>query len=274
MTAGRGSDTDLDTGLEALLGGAMYGRAHAEKKEILLPLLWAGARRCAETLPPLADYWRQMGFTQEEPADYTGLPYLPVSLFKEFDLATVPPDEVARTLLSSTTTGASPSRIPLDKITGKLQARALAATLKDTLGGHRRPFLVLDIPEINKPGEELTARGAAVRGIMPFASETVYALRQTQGGFALDLPAIDDFFARHRDADVLLFGFTYLVWTEFVRRLRAAGRTFAHPRLTLLHSGGWKKLTDQSVTREVFADGVAAVLGCDAARVRDFYGMV
>ncbi|PID80195.1 hypothetical protein CSB20_07940, partial [bacterium DOLZORAL124_64_63] len=137
-----------------------------------------------------------------------------------------------------------------------------------------RPFLVLDIPEINKPGEELTARGAAVRGIMPFASETVYALRQTQGGFALDLPAIDDFFARHRDADVLLFGFTYLVWTEFVRRLRAAGRTFAHPRLTLLHSGGWKKLTDQSVTREVFADGVAAVLGCDAARVRDFYGMV
>lgn len=260
--------------LEDLLVGEMYAATHEAKREALLPLLWQRARDCAIALPDFSRYWRQMGFTEEQPEDYDALPYLPVSLFKDFDLATVAGGDVVRTLLSSATTGAHPSRIPLDKSTSKLQVRGLAAILKDVLGSRRRPFLVLDVPEINQPGEELTARGAAVRGIMPFASETVYALRREGAGFALDLPALEDFFSRHEEAEVLVFGFTYLVWTEVVQALRRAGRRFQHPRLTLLHSGGWKKLTAEQVDRRVFGEGVAEVLGCDPGQVRDFYGMV
>ncbi len=260
--------------LEALLKEELFTRDQAAKREVLLPLLWQRARQCAEALPPFAEYWREMGFPTEAPADYDQLPYLPVSLFKEFDLATVPREQIVRTLLSSATTGASPSRIPLDKATGKLQTRGLAAILKDTLGGHRRPFLVLDIPEINQPGEQLTARGAAVRGIMPFASETVYALKKDGAGFALDLPVIEDFFTRHAADEVLVFGFTYIVWTEVVQALRRSGRRFEHAKLTLLHSGGWKKLTAERVDKDVFGAGVAEVLGCEPTQVRDFYGMI
>jgi len=39
------------------------------------------------------------------------------------------------------------------------------------------------------------------------------------------------------------------------------------------NSGGWKRLERQAVTREVFAEGVAAAFGCASNRVIDFYGM-
>ena len=154
--------------LDSLLTGPQFARTWADKRDLLLPLLNSQAQRCAEAHAGLAKYHREMKF-DESPADYDQLPYLPVSMFKECDLATVPADQISRTLLSSATTGSQPSRVPLDKVTGKRQARGLAAILQDVLGSHRRPFLVLDVPEINQPGAQLTARGAAARGIMPFA---------------------------------------------------------------------------------------------------------
>ena len=260
--------------LDDLVAGLQFSLTYADKRDLLLPLLTGRAVSSAEGNAAVARYQRALGFAPEQVDDYDRLPALPVAMFKEFDLATVPPKAVARTLLSSATTGQQPSRVPLDKVTGKRQARGLAAILKDELGGSRRPFLVLDVPQINEPGAELAARGAAVRGIMPFATETVYALRREGSGFALDRAALEGFFAGNAGREVLVFGFTYLVWTEVVQKMRAAGLRFAHPEMILLHSGGWKRLTDQAVGKDEFAAGVGEVFGCAPDRVRDFYGMV
>ena len=46
------------------------------------------------------------------------------------------------------------------------------------------------------------------------------------------------------------------------------------PNVRVLHSGGWKRLEDQAVTRDVFIRGVASVFGCSTNRVIDYYGMV
>jgi hypothetical protein len=259
--------------LEEMLSGPQFALTHAEKRERLLPLLAAHSRLAAAGNAALARYNSCLDLPAD-PRDYSDLPYLSVSAFKEYDLATVPSEEVMRTLTSSATTGANPSRVPLDKGTGKRQARGLAAILKDIVGKQRRPFLVLDVPDINQPGAQLSARGAAVRGIMPFASEVVYALRLEEGRFVLDREAVEQFFLKHFGQEVLLFGFTYLVWTEVVAQLRQAGEKFAHPQMTLLHSGGWKKLTEQQVDKQTFAAGVGEVFGCPPEQVRDFYGMV
>ena len=42
----------------------------------------------------------------------------------------------------------------------------------------------------------------------------------------------------------------------------------------LLHSGGWKRLQRQSVTQDVFNQGVSSVFGCSTNRIIDYYGMV
>ncbi len=43
-------------------------------------------------------------------------------------------------------------------------------------------------------------------------------------------------------------------------------------RATLVHSGGWKKLIDQSVSKPDFKQALSDALGIE--RVHDFYGMV
>ena len=264
----------IDQRLEQLIAGPQFQMTYGEKQQTLLPLLQERARHCAAHHAGLHKHNQQLGFASRPLQSYEDLPYLPVAMFKEFDLATVPPEQVMRTLLSSATTSGTPSRIPLDKGTGRRQAQGLAAIIKDVLGSRRRPFLVLDCAEINRPGHQLTARGAAVRGLMPFASELTYALIRTDGGLDPDLDAMETFFAAHAGQEVLLFGFTFMVWSDLVLKLRQRNIRFDHPELTLLHSGGWKKLTEQQVDKGAFAAGIAATFGCDPSRVLDFYGMV
>jgi len=223
-------------------------------------------------------------------------------MFKKFALSAVPDEQVVRELHSSATTGQSPSRIFIDKTTAFRQARALVSILKDAIGGARRPYLVLDVPESVGDGDTLTARGAAIRGIGNFASSTTFAMKQsgTAGGGGTagpgaagagagesaapggaaggtmepDWDTIEAFFEKHGEEPVLLFGFTYIVWTRFVLEAEARGLTFAAPHAQLLHSGGWKKLTAQAVSKDEFNARTGAVLGMPRSGALDFYGMV
>jgi hypothetical protein len=61
---------------------------------------------------------------------------------------------------------------------------------------------------------------------------------------------------------------------NLVQPLRRQGITLEMPRVRILHSGGWKRLEQQAVTRDVFIRDVASVFGCTEDRIIDFYGMV
>jgi hypothetical protein len=71
-----------------------------------------------------------------------------------------------------------------------------------------------------------------------------------------------------------LFGFTFMVWTKFVVEAERQGARFSASRAILLHSGGWKKLVAQAVSKEEFTQRTVAVLGCAPQGIMDFYGMV
>jgi hypothetical protein len=81
---------------------------------------------------------------------------------------------------------------------------------------------------------------------------------------------LEDWLARYAGDDILVFGFTFMVWNDLVLPLRNAGIDLS--RATLIHSGGWKKLIDQSVSKTEFKASLAAAFGLE--RVHDFYGMV
>ena len=163
----------------------------------------------------------------------------------------------------------------IDKTTAFRQARALVSILKEHIGSRRRPFLVLDAADSLTEGGSLTARGAAIRGVGNFASETIFAMdRSGDGDLAARWDRIDGFFARHHDGPVLAFGFTFVVWTQFILEAERRGAAFHAPEAILLHSGGWKKLAAQAVSKDEFSRRTAAVLGADPCRILDFYGMV
>jgi phenylacetate-coenzyme A ligase PaaK-like adenylate-forming protein len=260
--------------IKELIQGRQYAMTYKEKQNRLLPLLERQVANCCQSLPAYRDYLRKAGFQLSGYSGYTDLPCLPVSVFKEFDLCAVPQDQVVRVLKSSATTTGTPSKIYLDKPTAFRQSQALAATIMDVLGGQQRPYLVLDCQEVNAPGSTLTARGAALRGFMPFASSVTYALHGNGNGLEPQIEVLEKFFQQNEGKPVLVSGFTYIVWIDVIRRLREKGIRFRHPEMKLFHSGGWKRLTELSVEKETFAAGVAETFGCETTDVRDFYGMV
>jgi hypothetical protein len=267
--------TAIEQQIDALIRAPQYALPQAEKDAQLTAILRA---LCPEIAARCAPYGRFLAHFGGDPGQWQSLadiPPLPVAMFKRMLLSAVPPEKIVRELHSSTTSGQQPSRIAIDKSTAFRQARALASILKEHIGGRRRPLLVLDAAESVAAGEQLTARGAAIRGIANFASETVFAMRQMPSGeLHADWERVADFVDRHGEEAVLLFGFTFIVWSRFVLEAERRGHRFRLPQATLLHSGGWKQLAAQALSKEDFSQRVGVVLGCPPEQVLDFYGMV
>ncbi len=164
----------IEQRIDALIRGTQYAMRQAEKDAVLMPILRELCAEIAGHCPPYARFLRRLGPRPSEWQATSDAPPLPVSMFKKFLLAAVPPEKVVRQLLSSSTTGQEPSRIVIDKTTAFRQARALAAILKEHLGGQRRPFLVLDAAESAGEGDTLTARARqfAALAILPLKPST------------------------------------------------------------------------------------------------------
>ena len=194
------------------------------------------------------------------------LPWLPVRLFKTQKLKSIPDDEVFKTLTSSGTTG-DVSRIYLDKEAAAAQTRFLSRTIQTVLGPRRLPMLVVDTTSILKNRTTFSARGAGVLGMMNFGRDHVWVLDEDNKP---DVEAIRTFLAQHGDAPFLIFGFTFMAWLYLYEVARDNGLDLSNG--ILIHSGGWKKLTDQAVDNAEFRRRFAADTGL--RRIHNFYGMV
>lgn len=197
------------------------------------------------------------------------IPYLPVSLFKTHELRSVGPDEVFKVLTSSGTTGQAVSRVVLDELTSQLQSLALARIMRQVLGGRRLSMIVVDSKNVIKDRKMFSARGAGLLGMLPFGRDHFYAL---DDDMRLDVDGLRRFLDTRRTEQVLVFGFTFMVWKHFVRALADAGATIDLSGGILVHSGGWKRLVDESVSNHDFRELTTAVTALD--RIHNFYGMV
>lgn len=72
----------------------------------------------------------------------------------------------------------------------------------------------------------------------------------------------------------MVYGFTYIIWSKFVKELKKRNISLSLPKMKLLHSGGWKKLVSESVGKEEFNGRTAEVFGTEEKNILDFYGMV
>jgi hypothetical protein len=253
--------------MTARFAHAPFALPQAEKAPRLLAELNALTRRHRAACPPYARVLAAHGVPAGDAAALADVPYLPVGLFKRHDLVSVPPAEVFRTLTSSGTTGQSPSRIALDRETAQRQAAALAHVMGDVLGPRRLPMLVVDTPAVVRDRRLMSARGAGVMGMMALGRDHVFAL---DDAMRLDLAAVRAFLAKHGGAPFFVFGFTFMVWRDFLPAARAAGLDLAHG--VLVHGGGWKKLAEEAVDNAAFKRALAEGVGL--RRVHSFYGMV
>jgi hypothetical protein len=195
------------------------------------------------------------------------VPWLPVSLFKSMELRSIPDDQVFKVMTSSGTTGQVPSRIFLDVETARLQTQALTSIVTHFVGKQRLPMLVIDHPGVVRDRRSFSARGAGILGMLTFGRDHLYAL---DDDMRLDRDVLGSWLTAHEGQELLVFGFTFMVWQDFLEPLRGAHIDLS--RATLIHSGGWKKLQDRAVSRDAFRKGLFDAFGLQ--RVHDFYGMV
>ena len=254
--------------LDELLRQKAYGLTKEEKRAVYSGLLTQLTRFHRENCPEYRRYLLALG--QPEDAVYTAetVPVLPVSVFKELELRSVPREEVFKTLTSSGTTGQKASRICLDAQTAKNQQRVLYGIMSDFLGEERLPYLVLDSREVLRDRTMFSARGAGILGFSIFGSKTCYALDENM---KLDLEGVRAFLEEHQGRPVFLFGFTFMIWRHVIRALEDSGEKLSIPKGVLVHGGGWKKLANEAVSPAEFKARLAAVTGVE--RVSNYYGM-
>lgn len=203
------------------------------------------------------------------------IPPVQVSVFKELGnkLSSVPREDIKLTLQSSATSGV-PSSVPVDAITAKRQARAMIKVVGNYIGNERKPFLIMDVDPTSGFREILGARYAAVSGYLNFASEASYFLKVGENNtYYFDVDGITECINALNNQPAVVFGFTYILYSEVMRPLADQGIRFSLPQGTkVIHIGGWKKLESEKISKEEFNSLAAKLFGIDESAVIDIYG--
>jgi len=210
-----------------------------------------------------------LGFSPRLVDNIEDVPFIPVRLFKEYDLLSVDRSQVVKTMTSSGTTGQSVSRVFLDRDTSAGQTRVLTKVVSSFIGKKRLPMLVVDTRGAVRNRDLFSARGAGILGFSMFGSDVSYAL---DDDMQADIPGMQAFLERHQGEDVLLFGFTSIIWEHFCTSLAAAGVRLPLDTGILIHGGGWKKLAERAVDNAAFKKAIGDVSG--VTRIYNYYGMV
>lgn len=227
---------------------------------------------CAKHYEGCPEYKRfidAIGFDYEAKPDIEDYPFIPVRMFKELELLSVPKEQVVKTMTSSGTTGQQVSKIFLDKITSVNQSKILMKITTDMLGGQRFPMLVIDSKNVIKDRKMFSARGAGILGFSMLGRDTTYALDENM---KLDIETIKAFLEKHKGETILMFGFTFIIWEHFYKELLKQGETLDISKGILLHGGGFKKLIEEAVDNETYKEKLRQV--CGVERVCNYYGMV
>jgi hypothetical protein len=213
-----------------------------------------------------------------DPRGYKGvlseIPSVTVSVFKELgtELSSVDTDEIKIKLQSSATSGV-PSTILLDKVTAKRQAKAMIKVVQEFIGKERKPFLVMDVNPSLGNQHLIGARYAAISGYLKFANEVDYFLNVRDNNYSFDINSISKHISKlNPDKPVVVFGFTHMLFSEVIKPNLNINLQALPKGSKVIHIGGWKKLENEKVSKDIFNDLTAKKFGISQEDIVDIYG--
>ena len=246
-----------------------YELSKDEKQKLLTQELLSLTKHHKLHCKEYAAILQALNFNEDSVKTYYDLPFIPVRLFKEYDLMSIDKSQVFKTMTSSGTTGQKVSKIFVDKDTASNQQKTLIKILSDFIGKQRLPMLIIDSPKVVKDRNLFSARGAAILGLSMLARERIYALDENM---QLNVEVVKEFCQKYEGQRVLLFGFTFMVWQHLYSELKRLNLKLNLPEAFLITGGGWKKLVTLNISREAFKDALREQ--CGIGHFLDHYGMV
>lgn len=246
-----------------------FSLCREEKRELYAKAMAELTRHHVLHCPSYNKILSALGYDGGHVTDIEHTPFLPVRLFKEYELLSVEPADIFKTMTSSGTTGQQVSRIFLDKETAAAQTKVLTKIVTSFTGTKRLPMLVIDSSAVIKDRNLFSARGAGILGFSMIGYDVTYALDERM---ELDMPLVQAFLEKHAHESILLFGFTFMIWEHLCQPLMRSGIRLPLENGLLIHGGGWKKLADRSVDNPTFKRTMLET--CGVRRVYNYYGMV
>ena len=257
---------------EDILQIAPYSLDKEQKNKLLTERLLELTKHHKKNCSEYSQILDSIGFDIDKTKSYQELPFLPVRMFKELELKSIPQEEVVKTMTSSGTTGQAVSKIYLDRQTSSNQQKTMVKIVSDFTGSGRMPMIIIDCPSVVKNRAMFSARGAGILGFSMFGTKKIYALNDDM---KLDIEGLKEFLETYKGQKILLFGFTFMIWQHFYKellRLKEEGICFDLSNGILIHGGGWKKLISEAVDQQEFHQRLQEVCGLDS--IHDYYGMV
>ena len=257
---------------EEIMGIPPYSLEEKQKDILLTERLLHLTKHHRENCPEYARMLESICFDESKASSYKEIPFLPVRLFKELDLKSVPEVEIVKTITSSGTTGQKVSRIYLDRTTSTNQQKAMVRIVSDFTGSSRMPMVIIDCPNVLKDRNMFSARGAGILGFSIFGAKKIYAL---DDDMRLDIEVLQTFLEKYKEQKILMFGFTFMIWQHFYKellKLKEEGIQIDLSNAILIHGGGWKKLVSEAVSEQVFHQELEGI--CGLKYIHDYYGMV
>lgn len=249
-----------------------YSLYAKEKEKLLTERLVELTKLHRERCPEYQRILEAIDFDVDKVSSYRDLPYLPVRLFKNLELKSVPQEDVVKTMTSSGTTGQAVSKIFLDRATSANQQKTMVKIVSEFTGSSRLPMMIIDCPSAVNNRAMFSARGAGILGFSIFGLKRIYAL---DDDMKLNIEGIQKFLEKYGSQKILLFGFTFMIWQHFYKellRLKEKGIAFDLSNGVLIHGGGWKKLISEAVSHDEFHKKLKDVCGLE--HIHDYYGMV
>lgn len=197
------------------------------------------------------------------------IPFLPVSLFKKFDLYSVKFKEIKKILRSSGTTGSIPSKIHLDSFNSKNQTWVLSKIIEKILGKKRLPMLVIDKSPKGLSRFSYNARVAAINGFSIFGKEVTYLL-DNKG--QIDKENLDLFLKKYSKEKFFIFGFTNYIYENLIQKKLGSKKQPSLKNAILIHGGGWKKLEEKSIDNKIFKKKIRSIYNIE--KIYNYYGLI
>ena len=244
-----------------------FSIAQTEKEEILMQYMRKMHRHHLHNSDSYRSIVKTVFNDIQNPENLEDSPFIPVSAFKNNAIYSISDEEIFKILTSSGTTGSALSRIYLDRPTARLQTLALSKIVGHVLGNTRLPMLIIDSKSIFANKASFSARGAGILGLSVFGKNHTYVLDEN---FELMEDQLKEFLEKYNGKPFFIFGFTFMVWLYlYGAKLKDK---YDLSNAIMLHSGGWKKLIDQSVDNATFRKALQDKFGLK--QIYNFYGMI
>ena len=196
------------------------------------------------------------------------LPFLHVSIFKNFNLISKNNNEKISTFSSSGTSGKKKSKINLDPKTSFLQSKTLGKIFSKIVNKKKDIFFI-ENKNFLKSIESMTAKGAAIKGFGQLCNNKYFLLDKNN---KIDLSILKKYLKKNENKEFIIYGFTSSIWFNLITEIKRKKIKLKKNNGIMIHGGGWKKMYNLRVNNSKFKSVARDLLGLK--HVYNYYGMM